>query len=239
MAEKATLWKRLLSQKKWLWLVVAPVALLLVCYAVLVVVGMWRGEHFYAGRPTSYWRATLKVSSWYDNAPLGQRLSHFAGRFLDRPLYPRVKSGSAAALPVLLDLLRDPDPDVRFEVVSTLGFYGPRTDVAVAALEQALTDPEEDVRHTAAHCLGEFVRESAVAREAVCRALKSDDAALHQLVLNGLPESGPESQEVVAALGDALSEEDLRYLAEKAQALQPDASLSRRASGERARPAGA
>jgi hypothetical protein len=59
-----------------------------------VVRGWWRGESFFQGRPTDYWRRTLEGS---DPAEEERALR-------------RLEGGGAAAVPVLAEMVRDRRP---------------------------------------------------------------------------------------------------------------------------------
>jgi hypothetical protein len=134
--------------------------------------GLWCGEASYQGLPTSYWAA--EVVAYVENGPRGfevpatpldsaKRLSG-----IGRPNYryeslDPVHEGDAAAVPVLIALLRDGRPLVRRYAVSKLGAIGPPARAAVPALCDLLRDDAADrdaegfnwsVRATAAWALG-------------------------------------------------------------------------------------
>jgi hypothetical protein len=153
------------------------------CY---VVVGVWRGEHFYKGRPTSYWRDVLledqRQHAWPFSlfgqarslANQGSGLLGIGGRTPPAPhVYnlnfrqfvesfpgecPRlaVFGRNPAAAQVLLDLLSDTDIDVRKQACHALGLTKPPSAQAVPALAQALEDGDPFVRWTAAWALGQY-----------------------------------------------------------------------------------
>jgi HEAT repeat protein len=112
-----------------------------------------RGEHFYRGLPSSYWRGP--VSRWAREEPprLGRRLTWAPG-WLDRPLAylglvgePAVLSRDPRAVPVLIDLLKDMDNAVRKEAIEALGRNGLAASQAVPALLVAFEGPAISVRH--------------------------------------------------------------------------------------------
>jgi HEAT repeat protein len=147
-----------LTKRRLLWLGAGLVAVLLAallllwsCYAVP---GLLRGEHFYRGLPSGYWRK--RVKDWRAQAsarrppwpPLLLRVADFLG------LGPRSapKLREPEALPVLLDLIDDPDPLVRIWVVDAVR-YGPAGELAVPALIAALSDPDSAVKYWAVDSL--------------------------------------------------------------------------------------
>jgi hypothetical protein len=139
-----------------------------------VLFGLLRGEKFYAGRPTSHWSAAVTA---YLDGPFRSDLVPATPldwlKRLCRIGVPRYRPATAApfhdpdpaAVPVLVDLLRDPTPQVRRYAAARLGALGPRARVAVPALLALLQDDETDrdrhrnqlsVRATAAWALREI-----------------------------------------------------------------------------------
>jgi HEAT repeat protein len=78
-----------------------------------VLIGLLRLEHFYAGRPTSYWSRQIRAAS----APLpwtNRMLIHIGlGNWRSEPDLRILKDRGRATIPVLLELLDDPDLAVR------------------------------------------------------------------------------------------------------------------------------
>ena len=68
------------------------------------------------------------------------------------------------AVPAILPLLNDPNPQTRIAAAKVIGRIGPPAAEAVPALTQMLDDEDEDVRRAAAFALGEIgpAAESAV-----------------------------------------------------------------------------
>jgi hypothetical protein len=143
------------------WLLLAIFLILLPSAAVWmdptrVLWGTLRGEAFYDGRPTSFWRShvlqwdqTEKATrplSWVAQLKeyLGWRGS--AGR-------PAVLKGDAAALPVLRDLLLDLDSSVRQQAFDAVATTKPDFQPAVPVLTEALHNADIIVRWHAAQIL--------------------------------------------------------------------------------------
>jgi vesicle coat complex subunit len=146
------------------------------CYATL---GVIRGERFYHGLPTSYWREMVKqgpvsLPTW-SPACVRRSFAYFgAGNAFilgDRDY---------AAIPVTLELLKDEDAEVRQEAFWTLFWFtdsilgwrhnasgeipsgppeeGRRILAIVPLLLEALHDEESSVRMLAAQLLGHILR---------------------------------------------------------------------------------
>jgi hypothetical protein len=131
-------------------------AVTLVQDACCVVKGYVRGESFYRGRPTSYWSQKIcscpnppRYERWFlrpafrpTPASWLDQLKQTAG--FGRPVYTfhvrPLRDEDAAAVPVLVELLRDPDAGVRMYVAETLGPLGGKAKAAVPALREALRD---------------------------------------------------------------------------------------------------
>ena len=123
--------------------------------------GRLRGESFYRGRPTSYWRrlildypgqATLDHRQIPEDMQLGwdcapatpvDSLRRVCGLpyQLARLPYP-FEENVPEAIPVLTELLRDGNPGVRLYAAGCLGDIGPAAKPAVPALLAALGDHE-------------------------------------------------------------------------------------------------
>jgi hypothetical protein len=134
------------------------------------LVGWWRGEAKYKGRFTNSWRIELRqydqrlamvslgIVSWeYRRKPTQwERLlakvlpsKQVAILHLDPPL----QEGDIQAIPVLLELLCAPEPNVRALAVRGLGEVGPAARTAVPSLQSALNDESDEVAHEAASAL--------------------------------------------------------------------------------------
>jgi HEAT repeat protein len=186
------------------WLCAAFVAVLLAVLAVpaaYILVGLYRGQAFYRGMPSCYWR--LQLRKWAEEnfpgltepRPLLERACDFcfpAGGFEDDP----------AAVPVLAELLRDYDWRVRYAAANALNRIGPRAEPAVPALAMAISDPEPFVREEAVSALGSTGAAAAV--PALVEALRGD-GTLASTSQKALWQLGPA---VVVPLTDALSHPD-------------------------------
>ena len=121
-----------------------------------------------------------------------------------------------AALPPLLDGLRDDNMYVRVQVTSALIHMGAP---AVAGLTEALDDARPAVRRAAAKALGKIGCADAPALRALCAALSDDaDAGQRRFAAEALGRLG--ATEALAPLGAALRDPDARVRDAAAAALQ-------------------
>jgi hypothetical protein len=121
--------------------------------------GTLRGESFYRGRPTSYWSREVsrcpKTSDyrcslaglWHAPRVPATRVDGVKAVFglphtVTSPRFP-LRDDDPSAVPVLIDLLKDPDPGVRMYAAESLGGLGTAAAAAVPALTESLRD--EDV----------------------------------------------------------------------------------------------
>ena len=97
-----------------------------------IVRGWLAGEPFFRWRPASYWKEVLRAAG-------------------DKPPYHKIKGKfypKEVALNVLLNCVRDPDPNVRKPALYVLADGGVRLDVIREALTRALADPDPQARFT-------------------------------------------------------------------------------------------
>src|SRR5262245_16011279 len=83
------------------------------------VIGWVRGEAFYHGRPSSYWSGEI-LAWWKDQAPATAQFSWSSLRDALTPArqweyapFQESERTDPAALPILVDLVKDPDYRVR------------------------------------------------------------------------------------------------------------------------------
>jgi hypothetical protein len=196
-------------------------------YALLARI---RGEHFYHGLPSSYWKQQL--GNWGEG-PLG-RMAWAPSELKNAAFYlglgyppaaPIATSGDPAVLPVLLDLLGDSDPFVREKAVTALNQFPRPVAGVIPALVGALGDNSPAVRAQAASVLGQLGAPAAVAvpclRANLLRALWVSGGGLRFY-----PEGVPmEDREAASALG-RIDPEAAAWLA--VRLADPDPAFRRR-----------
>ncbi len=139
-------------------LLIGLVVTLLVPETRYGIPGWLRGEQWFRGRPTCYWSAAVRSYVKARDNPPGPPFPFLARLLGIRPHYewtaqPAVLGGGRESIPVLLQLLRDKDKNVRQAAAQSLGDLGTAGGIGVPALAAALQDPDPNVRWTAAFAL--------------------------------------------------------------------------------------
>ncbi|NLH51243.1 MAG: PAS domain-containing protein [Bacteroidales bacterium] len=114
-------------------------------------------------------------------------------------------------LPVLLDLLKKPDSDLRIYVLQALGDRGDQN--AIPAIIEALDDPDPNVKYHAIEALGKLKAVESVAK--LTSIAFSDDYFLSSAALMGL-----------ALMGDAMVYPSLRVLWKNEMLTEPMIALA-------------
>lgn len=122
------------------------------------------------------------------------------------------KSYSESAIPILLAVLEDPVPDVRWSTVKALGQIG--SEAVIPGLLKALEDPNLDVRWSAAEALGRIGNEMAIPR--LLKALEHPVSYDRESAAEALGKIGSETAipSLLTALEDSVPK--VRILAAKA-----------------------
>jgi HEAT repeat protein len=210
--------------RRWrLWLVLA--LLLLVGAAALWppvrwrVIGWVRGEAFYDGKPTSFWRSEIQGYAALlegEPAPVFYQLKEWAGwQAADgTDIVPALLIvDDPATIPVLMELMQDPDPQVRYWAMEGLP-RDPTGAPALPILLKLLEDPDRKVRWWTARKVSEISAEDAPATVPVLiEWLESDRTTDDNVLGNGafpflavlrLKEIGPKAHAAVPALVESL-----------------------------------
>jgi hypothetical protein len=116
------------------------------------IVGHWRGEAFFAGRPSSYWNEA--IHAYFHRAPPHSKIEEWLNRIgIEFNRQPPAVVYHPDGLPVLLELLADSDGDVEVRRVIAAALSedvaGRARDVVTPALVAALDDKHVSVRCTA------------------------------------------------------------------------------------------
>ncbi len=195
-------------------------ALLLAGLAVALLVpeirysipGWLRGDHCYRGLPTSYWSGAIqdwhKATSTPRSPPI-TLLSRWFAMSDASPPAPGLLGRGREGMPVLIELLRDRDPFVKIQALSTLASLGPAAREAVPALRQALADDEEPsdplqgtFRVYAALALWQIDRQAEPVVSPLMAAVKKGRSPDLTLALWGLAQMGPDARTAVPVLVD-------------------------------------
>jgi HEAT repeat protein len=180
-----------------LWITVGLLAVLAAGPFAYYLCARLRGEHFYRGLPTSYWRR--EVRRWCENptAWSPSRVERLLNRVLrqhrysEEPVVLKELRADPRVLPVLLDLMHDDDLRVRHEVTVRVAHFISHPDilprVVTAMLES--TEPRTALLLT--------------------KGLKDADPRIRQEVVLVLGALGPASKEATPALVEALDDENI------------------------------
>jgi len=101
-----------------------------------------------------------------------------------------------AAMPVLIENLRDPKPAVRRFAAWTLADLRPVAADDVKPLTEAIQDPEPVVRVYAAGALWKIAQQDAVAVPVLVEALRSDDFHVRRWAAQNVLGTGPEAGQI-------------------------------------------
>src|SRR5262249_40164800 len=132
------------------------------------VVGWVKGEAFYQGRPTSYWKSNVlaHVRQWESSkrsAPAGTFETLMDSIWQGQPSQDlAVLANDPTAVPVLTQFLNDSDPYIRMLGIEVLDFLGPSAREAVPSLMECLNDEDELVRDMAAFALHDIDPQGAI-----------------------------------------------------------------------------
>jgi hypothetical protein len=207
-------------------LVVLATAVLLLPLPRSILIGLLRGEAFYKGRPTNYWKDEIKYaidarkpwpSTVTDRLLMAGGLVHHHGAVL-----PNL--GEPAALPVLAELLSDPDVEVRWHAAAVLFDKGPWAEPALPRLKEMLQDDDPRVRRTCVFAVQSIETRTEVKIHLFAGILKDNDLHVRIVVAELLGRIGDESDEAIAALKEAINDEaaEVRMTATKSlKKLQP------------------
>jgi HEAT repeats len=139
-------------------------------------------EGCFRGQTTSQWEWTLRrwaigtggkhngwrSTSWVYQPSFVERHLEKLGFQPEAPCSLPLLEGDPEAVPVLVELLKSPDPKVRQIAVQGLEKIGEQARAGTSGLVEALDDPEEEVRRDAAQAL--FTVDRAAAESAGLQA---------------------------------------------------------------------
>lgn len=178
-----------MKRKLFWWSLAAAVAvgvLMLIPSCRLTVVGLFRGEHFYAGRPTGYWLYLLKTGNEGEQRQAADALA----------------AVGPEASPGLIDVIEYGDSRAAGHAAYALGKMGPAAGpAAVAVLVGAVRDDEYGLR-------GALKGMGAAGTEALLPLLDDPDPAVRERAVNDLGDFGPQAAAAVPKLVGMLRTED-------------------------------
>lgn len=202
------------------------------------IIGLARGEAFYRGRPTSYWQHEIKTWTEFlrQCGPLrvtcgiglhpvpppptfSEKLHGFLASTFTAEWTP-AQLEEPAAIPVLTELLRDSDAEVREYAVTCLfrmNAPGNELEPAILELTRLLMDESAEVRRVTLVALVQINREPDYALPLLRRMLHDPAALVRTRAANALGEWGEAAR---PALREALEDEDQEVRQAAQDALQ-------------------
>ena len=114
----------------------------------------------------------------------------------------------SAAVPTLIDFLKDKDQHVRHDAAFALARTGPEARAAIPTLLELLKDQEHYVRSAAAVALGGIGPEAKTVIPALVQVLKDENAFVRQYAASSLGLIGSKAKTAVPALTTLLKDED-------------------------------
>jgi len=118
----------------------------------------------------------------------------------------RIEPRCVAAVPALIDLLKDPAHDARAAAAFALGSIGRSADKSVPALLALLQDEEIGVRLAVVQSLGNLGPTEEAAVRGLIRALKDEEILVRRTAVSYLGQVGPKAKSAVPALIEALQD---------------------------------
>jgi HEAT repeat protein len=123
-------------------------------------------------------------------------------------------------VPALIELLRDPSEEVRWNAALTLGKIGPGAQAAVPALIAALKDTDANVREHAAESLGQIGAEARAAVPPLTATLKDSSPRVRRDAVRSLGQIGPAARDAVPTVRALLRDPDAKVRTAAEQALR-------------------
>ncbi len=215
------------------WLVIVGGLLLVAGLAVVfdpthVLLGTLRFERFYQGRPTSFWEQCLLDASPGRSTNTAKQLTdsgeeavpilvdilrrHRSGggpsaelRRSVAQILGQIGPRADPAVPDLLELLHDPDPQTRALAALALGKIGTSLDEVVPALAKLLDEPGD--RLGALKGIWELRARARGAIPALVVVMRTDaDGELRWMATEALAKMGPTAQPALPQLIEALAD---------------------------------
>ena len=191
-------WQGPTMKRKWLtWtsVGVAGLGLAIVFDPTYILKGLLSSEHFFRGRPTSYWRQVLTKR---DQTAFSDAFGLVLGSTPD-----------AAGVPVLIDLLKDKDDQIVHASCNSLALNGPRASAALPLLATMLRHSNKYHRRSASNALASIVTEAEADPAllgALIEGLKEEDGFIVYHCAMALGRIGPEAKDAAPLLSGLLAD---------------------------------
>lgn len=217
---------------------VAMIALLIL-EPTRIGMGFLRGESFYQGRPTSYWKLGLADDSpstrletvhqlkagGADAVPVvvaligenrGESWEAIERRWTLAEILGAIGPPAAPAVPVLVELLQDPDHQVRSVAALALGQIGPTAKQAVTPLITLVNSRE---KLPAIKALGYLRGEAKEAVPVLIPNLKDPELDVRWTTAKALDHIGPDAKAALPALAELLKDSEPQTRSVAAEAI--------------------
>lgn len=181
-----------------------------------------RGESFWQGYPSSYWRAVIldyhKLSNSGHPPSFWDKVLVWVGLQPPRPFdnHPihNLWNSDALAVPVLRELLREPDPKIQLIVHACLIRTGPAAQAALPELRAALRGPPSRGRTNVAWVVWQLTHQIDDPLASLVEAVHSDDLQVRSEAIGTLRRIGPSAKAAVPDLLWSLNADDttLRHI---------------------------
>ena len=157
-----------------------------------------KGEPTYRGKPLSIWLKQLRSDNEKDRQQ--------AAITLEESIDP----AGQAAVPVLIEALKDKDVVLSSRAASALGKIGPAAKAAAPALIATLKDKDRDfiTRSDAARALGKIGAEAKTVVPVLIQALADKDLDVRLRAAEALGNIGPEARDAIPALRRAFQKNE-------------------------------
>jgi len=136
--------------------------------------------------------------------PLLKRLLSRGNQDLDLVTFEVIRQIGPPAIPLLVDLLRDPRVPLRRGAVDVLIDFAPRTESIQAALRRALRDEDSEVARDAARALGALGAKAGPSVGALVEALSHEEPHVRIYAAEALASIGPAAAAATADLARAV-----------------------------------
>jgi HEAT repeat protein len=231
-----------MGKKKLIGLGVVMVVLVgaLLLDPTFILIGFLRGQHFYRGRPTQFWKKALGDTDPAVHAAALRQLKEGGAeavpvlveiwseegnseweaievRCKAGGILSQIGPGGETAVRPLVRALKDQDPHIRAVAITALGSLGPCgcPEVVPALIDRLETED----RQAAARALSRFGSQALPAVPALEKLLQDPDAGVRWNAARTLGKIGPQAAGALSSLIASLKDEDALVRENAAEAL--------------------
>jgi HEAT repeat protein len=180
----------------------------------------------------------LWTSNSWAQIPTDARIAPIIEKLIDNNARVRLEAHDALvsigspAVPALIEVLKNPDCNIRWRAAWVLGDMASEANAAVGALAEALQDEDAQVRMYAALALGEIGKAAKLAVPPLMAALQDREEYVRIYAASALRRLGTEAKVAVPSLMNALKDKNPRVRKNAALALGAMGSEATSAVGD-------